>query len=1036
MIAAPVALTAAEKSVKSGTMGGGQEPEKITLDVSGMDAFELLANGYSWGQAVWGEAKLIKQDGSETRIVDLKPSMVKVGWGNFTLNKGPHGKPLKVGSREFKHGLFAHADSVVIYQLNKEYKRFEAWVGINQSAAKAGRVVFTVAGAGERLKVEAARLKKEALANSRKMFSRESMSNLRKSFEKSIAAKAGNADRYGRKLQELSVWEKAFEGISKALEDGDETAFEELDKYVSFVRSVYSSRLDAPLLFVRRQPFMAGHIYDDYLPWRPGGGIYIIENPDAPLDKQVVRAVIDPDSPETLGEGVYRDPDISYDGRRIVFAFKGSQAGGTSIFEIGVDGKGLKRLTNPDSDCNYLKPQPGLVGRGHHDITPCYMPDGRIAFTSTRTGGHVMCFSSYIDTLHTMNADGSDIKCISVNNQNEFDPSMMHDGRILYGRWEYVDKTALYMQSLWTVNPDGSGETAFFANNMAKPTALLDARAVPDSRLIVAALTPHNGQAVGAIAMIDPLVGKNSLDAIANFTPKYRKEMDQGLRRGPSDPWPLSEDLVLIANNDQEHGAHGVIELIDRHGYKAVIHRATDISCYAPMLVKPRTKPHVKPSQIRPGMPGMFMVHDIYQGMEGVERGTIKKLRVIESTSRVSGIPPGGRWWNQAFLVSWQGSYDVKKFYGVIPVEEDGSAFFEAPVGKALYFQALDRDGRMVQSQRTFIQAVSGITRSCMGCHIKEDNAAPVNTGKLPQALKKPASKLQPESWGMGFVDYPTMVQPVLDKHCVSCHGGEKGIKGGIDLTGGWTYAFSISYETLLKNTLVGFLNCNNGSVRTSEILDPMTHGSGAAPLTDLLLKEHRDKIKNLSKSELDLLLVWMDGNCNYYGTWDYSPHAVCRVGPRTRDMLLAEMDKTGCLKCHQKDIGNDWINLKTPERSRVLRAPLAKANRGLGLAWCRERKAQPVDMPLVQRQQPPDVFRPRKKAKRNEEGKTVVLFQDTTNASYKAMLKVITQARNTALKTPRVDMPGAEIVKGKCRELTPITPPDFTAKNTTKRGM
>ena len=150
------------------------------------------------------------------------------------------------------------------------------------------------------------------------------------------------------------------------------------------------------------------------------------------------------------------------------------------------------------------------------------------------------------------------------------------------------------MQSLWTINPDGTQETALFKNNLAKPTAVLDARPVPGCGLIVATLTPHNGQSVGAIAMLDPKVGKNNLAALTNFTPEYPTEMDQGLTRGPCDPWPLDADTVLIANNAPEHGAHGVIELVDRYGFRFIIRREPDISCYAPMLIKPTPVPPVR----------------------------------------------------------------------------------------------------------------------------------------------------------------------------------------------------------------------------------------------------------------------------------------------------------------------------------------------------------------------------------------------------------------------------------------------------------
>ncbi len=819
----------------------------------------------------------------------------------------------------------------------------------------------------------------------------------------------------------LAPFERDFDSLRRALDETPDSIRARLDDFTALVHEIRMLKLDAPLLFVKRQPYFSGHIYDDYLTWHPGGGIYILENPAAPPEKQIVRAVIDPKTKETLGEGVYRDPDLSFDAKRILFAFKGAAHGDTSIYEVRLDGAGLWQITKPGCAVCVKDRPAGLIGEGHHDISPCYLPDGRIAFLSTRTSGLVMCFNNYIATLHTMNADGSNVKCISVNNVSEFDPTMLPDGRILYGRWEYVDKTALYMQSLWTVNPDGTQETALFKNNLARPTAVLDARPVPGSEMFCASLTPHNGQSVGAIAMIDPRIGKNSLKALTNFTPEYPTEMDQGLARGPSDPWPLDEDSVLIANNAAEHGQHGVIELIDRFGFRFVVHRESDISCYSPMLIKPAAVPLAKPSFIKENEPAKFAVENIYRGMTGVEPGTVKWLRVLETTSRVSGVPPGGRWWNQAFLVSWQGSYDVKNFIGIVPVESDGSAYFEAPPGKALYLQALDKDHRLVQSMRTFVQAVPGVTRSCVGCHEAEGNAPPSHSISL--ALQKPAAKPAPESWGSGFLDYASMVQPVLDHRCVSCHGGENGIAGGIDLSGGWTWAFNISYETLLKNTLTGFLNCNNGSVKTSEIQPPRAHGSGAAPLASLLLNGHGGYVKHMPRSEIELLLAWMDGNCNYYGTWDFTTNATCRAILPLREKLIADMNNAGCVKCHAPEIGSDWINLQNPERSRILRAPLAHGA-GLGLAWCRDRKAA-RPLPLVtQALQPPDVFRPSRGAAPDSNGKAVTTFSDMNVTAYQTILRDIRAARDAALLAARVDMPGAKPTPGICRELPPLSPP------------
>lgn len=775
--------------------------------------------------------------------------------------------------------------------------------------------------------------------------------------------------------------------------------------------------LDAPLLFVKRHPYMSGHIYDDYFQWHPGGGIYVLENPAAPRDQHRVRAVIDANTKETLGHGVYRDPDLSWDAKRIVFAFKDQPKGNTSLYEINIDGTGLRRLTNPGVDCADRPPSQGLVGSGQHDIAPCYLPDGRIAFTSTRSAAHVMCFSSYVDLMHVMDADGGDIRRLSVNNQTEFDPVVLPDGRILYGRWEYVDKSALYLQSLWVMNPDGSGETAVFGNNLARPTAILDARPIPGTQKVVASLTPHNGQSVGAIGIIDPQQGKNSLASIENLTPEYAKDMGQGVKYGPSDPWPLSADAFLIANNDERRFKQGVIEYIDRSGRRAVIYSDDEISCYAPMLVKPRTKAPVIPPVIKAGEPGRFYLQDVYQGMAGVKRGEVKQLRVLETTARTSGIPKGGRWWNQAFLVSWQGSYDVKNFLGVVPVEADGSAYFEAPVGRALYFQALDAKGRMLHSQRTFVNAAPGVTRSCVGCHIDEDNQAPPLASHTLALAKAPA-RITPEQWGAGLLDYTKQVQPILDQHCVSCHGGEEGIAAGMDFSGGWTWTFNIGYETLIKNNLVGFLNCSNEHVPGTTILEPRTIGSGAAPLTELLFSGHGGRV-TMTDKEHATLLAWMDGNSNYYGSFDYTSYATCESFKVVAIQLKAEMKSQGCVACHKQEVGNDWVNLQTPRLSRILRAPLAQGQ-GEGLGWCRDRKAKDVHGLLVntQKRVSPDVFHPSQFVNEapDASGAPSVSFAGTDAVGYRAMLKLIEAARAEALKKPRVDMPGAKPIRGEFR--------------------
>jgi hypothetical protein len=839
--------------------------------------------------------------------------------------------------------------------------------------------------------------------------------------------------------------------------------------------------LDAPIVFVKQFNYLGLHIYDTYYKWRPGGGIYLLENPSDPPEKQRVKPIIDPTTPGTLGAGVYSHPDLSFDAKRLLFCFKGSQTGSTSIYEINVDGTGLRRVSDPNATCECYKGSHG----GQHDVAPAYLPDGRIVFTSTRPSGLVPCANSGVNILHVMNADGSNLHPISVNNVNEFDPSVMPDGRIIYGRWEYVDKTALTQQSVWTIFPDGTNETAVFANNMVFPEAVLDVRAVPGSEhLICGTFAPHNAPPRGTIAFIDPLMGKNSPNAITNLEYPDKPTFDRG---ESCEPWPLSEELVLYsgraplpsgAPKPKEGGPpYNALMLIDRNCNKVVIHAEPDMDCHNPMLVIPRPTPPVI-SSITDGkaVTGRLLVQDVYEGLDNVKRGEIKWLRVLEETSRVSATPGGNQPYNQTFLISCALAFSVKSFLGIAPVEADGSAYFEVPSGRAIYLQALDGDMRLVRSMRTFISAAPGVTRSCVGCHEFKYGAPPRKTH--PKALEREPNKLKDESWGSGFVDYPDMVQPVLDKHCVSCHGGDKGFQGKLDLSGGWTQHFNISYENLtsrrftqLTAYLISGIDCMNGTAHWSaQIMPPKSHGSSTAPLAEILLSGHKGYIPNLGRAERDLLLAWIDSNGLYHGTWDYTKNG-CSIDSweKTKNAIVAEMAASGCMKCHGNEknqptfFEDDWFNLERPELSRVLRAPLAvgrasvpakevapasvpagssvditTAGRdagatGLGEALCRDAKLLPGHQRVrmlwhgyAHAVQPVEYYKePAPPAPIDPKAPVVTTFASTQDPHYQKLLEIIRKGKRDALATPRVDMPGADVQAGVCRQFHPPPMPD-----------
>ncbi len=779
--------------------------------------------------------------------------------------------------------------------------------------------------------------------------------------------------------------------------------------------------LEAPLLFVKRHSFKGLHIYDTYYKWDPGGGIYILENPADPPARRRIRALVDPSTPGSPGAGVYTHPELSWDASRVVFCFKGSPKGCTSIYEVGIDGRGLRRLTDPSPACGAYKG----VHAGIHDVAPVYLPDGRIAFTSTRPQGLVPCANEGVNILHVMNGDGSDVRPISVNPVNEFDPAVMPDGRIVYGRWEYVDKTALTQQGLWSVFPDGTQETAVYANNMAVPEAVLDPRPVPGRpELLAVTLAPHNAPPRGTVAIVDTRMDKNDPAAIRNFEFPAEPTRDRG---DSCEPWPLSEDLLLFSGRPKGR-VRNVLELIHRDGRRELLLDDPDICLHSPMLVKPRPRPAAVPDLSRRELKtGAFLVQDVTRGLEGVRPGDARWIRVVEETSRVSPSPGGA--FNQTFVVSAVLAWSVKNVLGVAPVEADGSAHFEAPSGRALYFQVLDAEGRMLHGMRTFVQAVPGTTRSCVGCHEPKRSGAS-SAPPPPSAVRRPPSALRPESWGSGPIDYPSRVQPVLDRRCTSCHGGAGGFAGGLDLSGGWTEYFSNSYESLtsrrgtqLRAHLIAGMDTMNGtSLHSSKILPPGTYGSGGAPLARLLVEGHGGRLADLTREERDLLLAWIDTNGVYHGSWDYTAQ-----GPRVaawtaaKDALLQEMKPAGCLRCHDpKRFETDWINLQRPEWSRILRAPLAAGGPGLGVAACRARPTGAAETRLRMLLdgvyhhgiRPLETFE-RAPSPPPPAAPPAPSFASEEDPRYRAMLAVIRRAREQALAVPRQDMPGAPLLPG-----------------------
>jgi hypothetical protein len=642
------------------------------------------------------------------------------------------------------------------------------------------------------------------------------------------------------------------------------------------------------LIFVKRFTFHSSHIYTDYYDGssRLGGNLCVL-SPVA-LDG-TARDIV----PELDG-GIFGRFDLSFDAKSVVFSYK-KPGKGYRIYEVGVDGKGLRQLTHDGPDEAQMTKR---YGHGYDDMDPCYLPDGRIMFASTRSKRAVLCTRRFTSTaLHVMDADGGHMRCVSGNTSNEFTPAMMPDGRVLYTRWEYVDKGCGDVQSLWSMFPDGSHSAHVYKNNVRRPATLIDGRCIPGSHRIVATGAPHMPLAVGPVVLIDTHITQLTPAAMSDLTPEiaYPGHFGYpGARCGHyKEPYPLSERLFLVAYNPSANHAEPTgygLYLLDDEANRELIYRDPEISCFQPMPLRRRPVPPVltPASDIasdivtEEGLATLFML-DVYQGLTGIERGRVKYLRVMEDVpkpwepswvSRGQGDSLG----LQNPAISLRGHFAIRRILGVVPVHEDGSAHFMVPPDVNLYFQVLDENYMELQRMRTFVNLMPGENRSCIGCHESRKSAPSL---RRPLAMALPPKRLRPQPGDTGprVVHYPTDVQPILDKHCISCHGAKEP-KGDLDLTGAMTTLFSRSYENLLNRRLINNINVDPRDAYIPAE-PPLRFGSHLSKLVKRIDKD--PCAAGLTKIERIRIVTWIDANAPFYGVYEGKKNLKWKDDPEFR---------------------------------------------------------------------------------------------------------------------------------------------------------
>jgi len=436
-----------------------------------------------------------------------------------------------------------------------------------------------------------------------------------------------------------------------------------------------------------------------------------------------------------------------------------------------------------------------------------------------------------------------------------------------------VDRDTNVAHHLWTCYPDGRDPRSFHGNypgrRESRPWMEMGIRAIPHSRKYVATAAAHHGHAFGSFVLIDPHVEDDGAMAqLTRLTPevpfpeaeRHRKPIEACMAYGTA--WPLSEDDYLCVY-DAAAKNRGIY-WIDRFGNRELLYQDPVISCLSPIPLRARPCPSVIPSQTGEGADSLretVAVINVYNSDFVWPEGTrITALRLIQVLPKTTAPPNEPR-------IGVADQSNARAVLGTVPVETDGSAYFEAPVGKLFYFQALDAAGLAVQSMRSGTYVHPGERMTCLGCH-EPKHGARTPSARLPMALRRPPSPIQPGPDGSNPFSYVRLVQPVLDRHCVDCHQE----KGALDLRGqpsrehGWTR----SYANLAGD--YGFyFHVHNGSINTGvhggTRTVPGQFGARVAPLLAFLDQRHYGV--TLPQEDRQRVTLWLDANSEFYGAYE-----------------------------------------------------------------------------------------------------------------------------------------------------------------------
>jgi len=642
-------------------------------------------------------------------------------------------------------------------------------------------------------------------------------------------------------------------------------------------------------------------------------------------------------------DGAVRDPFISFDASKILFSYREGNSKFYNLYEIDADGTNFTKLP---------------FGGDWDEFEPCYLPNGDIVFVSTRCNRMVPCWASDVAILHRYFKDEKLVRPISSNVDQDNTPWTMPDGKLMYMKWEYVQRSQMVFHHLWKKTPDGSNDMVYFGNEIPGHV-FLEPKPIPNSSSILFNLNEGHGapEHAGAVARLNDPKNPSDLSALEVIS----GEVPTGFFA----PFPIDDNYTLVSI------ARDII-IVDRQGHmfpnifdipKEFLYTKSgefnEVRLMEPRLLR-KTK---VPAQIADAADWdetdatvVLMDAAIGRNMKGVEKGDVKKLMIVEilpdPIHMTGGMDP--------FTLT--GTFSIERALGTVNVEEDGSAHFKVPARRALSFVALDENNRAVKRMQSFVDFSPGTTTSCIGCHEQRDMAPP-KTQTILAALKRPADEIKPIEGIDSVIDYPTHIQPIWDKHCISCHNPDDHA-ASLDLSGDFGPMYILSYFHLRTHGAI--IDGGNGFGN----MPPRTFGTGGSLLVDKINGNHNDV--KLSDEEKRIVYAWLDMGALHAST--YAAAQTGQFGPQIFNYIIAPDEKweereeyvkvleSSCYECHKPNdrkmflptiISGEkepkesppwvWVhthpkgdlrnklshfvvfNLTRPEKSTILTTPLAK---------------------------------------------------------------------------------------------------------------